>query len=148
MISLHKQKYFMDIAERTAQESYAKKLKVGAVAVRDGRSICQGYNGTPPGEDNTCEEVLYVCDDPYRPYLKTKDDVEHAERNLIYFAARHGIRLEDASLFITHSPCIPCARAIYNVGFKDIYYATLFNDPSGLEWLAKRGVEICLVPRT
>lgn len=168
-----KKAYFMRVAEETALLSHAVKLKVGAVAVRDNRIICTGYNGTGPGEDNCCEIDTLIEPqhketfrlppdhryfDPLRPYLamslksmlildgeregkkphwwlKTKDNVTHAEKNLIDFAARKGIALEGAELFVTHSPCMPCARSIANVGFTHVYYCTGFSHPEGLEYL-------------
>ncbi len=136
MFNPRKHDYFMRVAEATAQQSYAEKLKVGAVAVNDGRIICTGYNGTPPGEDNRCEDIVWS--EELGAHLKTRPDVEHAERNLIYFAARKGIRLEGASLFVTTSPCMECARAIFNAGITEVHYKDLFNDKSGLDWLDQR----------
>jgi dCMP deaminase len=136
MLDSRRQKYFADVARATAGLSHAKKLQVGAVAVRDGRAICTGYNGTPAGEDNRCEDEVF--DDVLGPRLVTKDNVEHAERNLIYFAAKKGIALEGASLFVTHSPCMQCARAILNVGIRELYYETPFSDEEGLRFLQER----------
>ena len=133
-----RQNYFMRVALETAQLSYAKKLKVGAVAVREGRPICTGYNGTPPGEDNQCEAWVPDFDNIGSWKLKTRPEVEHAERNLIYFAAKKGIALEGASLFITHSPCGPCARAILNAGIAEVYFKDEFNDKTGLDFLRAR----------
>ena len=138
MFNPRKHDYFMRVAEATAEQSYAEKLKVGAVAVNDGRIICTGYNGTPPGEDNRCEDRVPDFDNIGSWKLQTRPDVEHAERNLIYFAARKGIRLEGASLFVTTSPCMECARAIFNAGIAEVHYKDLFNDTTGLEWLDQR----------
>jgi dCMP deaminase len=121
----------MRVAVETAGLSYATKLRVGAVAVIDRRIVCTGYNGTPAGESNQCEDF-------FDGKLNTRENVEHAERNLIYYATRKGIALEGASLFITHSPCIECARAIANVGFIEVYYQTLFNHEEGLKFLNDR----------
>jgi dCMP deaminase len=146
--------YFMRVARETALLSYAVKLKVGAVAVRDGRIICTGYNGTGPGEDNCCEyevpvflpsvltgELIHI-----NTVLKTKPNVTHAEKNLIDFAARKGIALEGADLYCTHSPCMQCASSIANVGFVAVYYQQTFNHEEGLNYLhAKRGVFIAQV---
>jgi dCMP deaminase len=126
--------HFSRAAQNTALLSYAKKLKVGAVAVRDNRGICDGFNGTAPGDDNTCEDWLY--DETLGAHKwKTRDGVEHAERNLIAYAAKKGIALEGASLFITHSPCIQCARMIRNVGIKEVYFKTLFSHTEGVDYL-------------
>ena len=136
--STRKLKYFMNVAHQTSLLSYAEKLKVGAVAVRDERIICTGYNGTPPGEDNTCETEHFICDDPYRRVLKTKSDVEHAERNLIYYAARKGIPLEGSILFVTHAPCIDCARAILNAGITEVFYTHDYKTTDGVDYLTRR----------
>jgi dCMP deaminase len=122
--------YFADVCIRTAQLSYAEKLKVGAIAVRDNRVIATGYNGRLPGEPNECEYEQELPDGTVK--LTTRNDVEHAERNLIYYAAREGIKLKDSSLFITHAPCIVCARAIINAGFKSIYFLNNFNEPEAI----------------
>jgi dCMP deaminase len=149
-----KKAYFMRVAEETALLSHAVKLKVGAVAVRDNRIICTGYNGTGPGEDNCCELNLLASGMPnikaedhdvMKPlwWLKTKDNVTHAEKNLIDFAARKGIALEGAELFVTHSPCMACARSIANVGFTHVYYKTKFSHLEGLAYLEEaRGVTV------
>lgn len=117
--------YFMDVAERTAQLSYANRLKVGAVAVRDKRIILVGYNGTPPDQDNVCEQNG-----------KTLPHVLHAEENLILSAMRFGIGLPGCSIFITHSPCINCARLIYGSGISSVYYKTLYHDDTGIRFLS------------
>lgn len=138
MLDDRKKAYFMRVAEETASLSYAEKLKVGAVAVRDGRIICTGYNGTGPGEDNTCESW-----DEVLGKLVTHPNVTHAEKNLIDFAARKGIALEGATLFITHSPCMACARSIANVGFEKVYYRSAFSHLEGLQYLQeKRNVTV------
>lgn len=133
------QKYFISVAELTAELSYCVRLKVGAVAVRDKRVICTGYNGTLPGMDNCCEiEIIDSVTGEKR--LTTKDETEHAERNLIAHSARHGIALLDSSLFITHAPCMECAKAIVNAGFKDVYWRNIYRSPDGLLLLQKHGV--------
>lgn len=128
-----KRLFGIESAELAAKQSKALKLKVGAAAFRDGRPIVNGYNGTPPGEDNTCEDVI-------DGQLKTRPEVAHAERNLIDFSARHGIRLEGSTLYITHSPCMDCARAILNVGFSEVFFLHQYRDPTGSEFLRKRGI--------
>ena len=107
--------YFMSVAELTANLSHARLLKVGAVAVRDRRIICTGYNGTPEGSDNECEVEI-------NGLLKTKDNVEHAERNLVYYAAKYGIRLKGAELYVTHAPCPDCARSLLLAGVSKVMW--------------------------
>ena len=123
--------YFSSIAEATAQLSYATKLKVGAVAVSNRRIICQGYNGTPSGLSNICE-----IDG------KTLPSVLHAEENLILFAAKKGIKLEDTTLYITHAPCINCARMIYGAGFKDVYFKDFYKSDEGIAFLISVNINI------
>lgn len=122
-------KYFIDVALRTAQLSSAIRLKVGAVAVRDRRIIACGYNGTGPGEDNCCEDILE------NGTLVTKPNVVHAEVNLIKFSKLHNIDLSACTLYITHSPCIPCAKEIEKAGIISIMYLQEYRDRSGIQYL-------------
>lgn len=126
----------MRIAQEVASMSYAKKLKVGAIAVRDRRILCTGYNGTPPRTDNLCEAYSATLGK-----LVTLPTVEHAERNLIYHAARSGILLDGASLYITHSPCIACARGVLLAGFKEVYYNDLHKE-DGIKFLSDNSIII------
>jgi dCMP deaminase len=136
---------FMDTAARFAQLSSAKRLQVGAVVVQDNRIISIGYNGTPAGWDNTCEEVVtptlpYLQGDG--PILKTKDEVIHAEANAISKLARDGERGLGADLFCTHAPCIECAKIVYGAGIKKMYYRHSYRDTAGIDFLQKCGVEV------
>lgn len=138
---------YMDIAEVAAKNSYATRLKVGAVAVRDHRILSIGYNGTPPGTSNECEEKVYkidgfLVDDVGCYELKTKKEVIHAEMNLIYKMARDGESGKGATLFITHAPCFECAKAILSVGFSSVYYRNSYRDNSGVDLLRNNGVKI------
>jgi dCMP deaminase len=146
--------YFMDLAKRTAQLSYAVRLKVGSVAVRDNRIILSGFNGMPPGMDNVCEEREYMGVDaggwldpdeiesqwPFkegtsRYRLKTKSDVMHSEENLILYAAKEGISLKGAHLYCTHAPCINCARMIYGSGIAKLIYGEVYHSTQGVDFL-------------
>lgn len=127
--------YFIDIALRTSELSYAKKLKVGAVAVRDKRIILCGFNGTPENDDNECETIE-------NGKLITKPSVLHAEENLIVYAAKTGISLNNTTLYITHSPCNICSRLIYGSGIKKIIYKDLYRDTSGIEFLRQQNILI------
>jgi len=124
---------FMDTAERFAQLSSAKRLKVGAVVVKDNRIISIGYNGMPAGWTNECEDVVQLSDDTV--VLKTKDEVIHAEANAILKLARDGERGNDSSLFCTHAPCIHCAKLIYGAGISSVYYRESYRDNDGLDFL-------------
>jgi dCMP deaminase len=125
-------KMYIEMARVAAEASYAKRLQVGAIAVKDHRILSVGYNGTHPGADNSCEGEDGL----------TKRDVIHAEMNLIYKMARDGQAGADADLFITHSPCYECAKAILSVGFKRVWFGQHYRDHSGIELLKSNGVQV------
>jgi dCMP deaminase len=154
---------FMDTAERFAQLSSAVRLKVGAVVVHDNRIISIGYNGMPSGWSNVCENSHFVPDGPDVDYdvmiedgyvfgvdkdisgyvkTKTKDEVIHAEANAILKLARDGERGDGASIFITHAPCINCAKLIYGAGIKNVYYRNSYRDLAGEEFLKKCQINV------
>lgn len=164
-----KQKFidaFMDTAERFAQLSSAERLKVGSIIVKDNRIISIGYNGMPAGWDNVCETkewmdasaggwlepeeinekwphvVTSENDGTYigRYRLKTKPEVLHAEENAIIKLARSHESGEGAIMFMTHAPCINCARLIYGSGIKEIYYKNTYRSLEGLTFLEKCGI--------
>ncbi len=122
--------YFQNVSYETAKLSYAKRLKVGAVAVKDRRIICVGFNGTPPGEDNCCEDEHNV----------TKPNVIHAEDNLIRFANSNNIHIKDCDIYITHSPCINCAKLIHDSGFAKVYFSEYYRSSDGLDFLKSVGI--------
>lgn len=133
-----KQKFidaYMDTAHRFALLSTAKKLKVGAIIVKDDRIISIGYNGTPTGWDNTCE---YLVEDG----LKTKDEVIHAEANAIAKLARGTESGVGSTLFLTHSPCIQCAKQIYTAGIHEVFYKEEYRDSAGLHFLEKCNIKV------
>jgi dCMP deaminase len=132
---------FMDTAERFAQLSSAKRLKVGACVVKDNRIISIGYNGMPSGWDNTCEEVIEIHEDG-GVITKTKDEVIHAEANAISKLAKSGDSGDGADLFCTHAPCIQCAKIIYGAGIKKVYYRNSYRDTVGLQFLERCGIDI------
>ena len=131
---------FMDTAERFAQLSSAKRLQVGAVVVKDNRIISIGYNGTPAGWSNVCEEDVVLSDETV--FNKTKDEVIHAEANAVSKLARDGESGNGASLFCTHAPCIHCAKLIYGAGIKKVYYRDTYRDTIGLEFLEKCDIAV------
>ena len=131
---------YMDTAERFAQLSSAKRLKVGAVVVKDHRIISIGYNGTPSGWDNSCENVVQLSDDTVT--TKTKDEVIHAEANAILKLAKSNEGGDGAVLFCTHAPCVECAKLIYGSGINKVYYRNQYRDSSGLDFLNKCAVEV------
>lgn len=128
---------FMRFAGDVGNMSRARRLKVGAVAVKDRRVVAIGYNGTPPGADNNCEDELPDGS------LVSKENVIHAEDNLIRFAEANDISLYDCTLYITHSPCPHCCEKISKAGFSKVVFGKQFRDMSGLQALENdKGVEV------
>lgn len=130
----------MDWALRSAQLSHARRLQVGAVIVKDDSVISYGYNGMPAGWDNDCEDVVQHSDDTTS--LKTKPEVLHAETNAIAKLARSGYSGLDADIFITHAPCLDCAKLVYQSGIKRVFFGTAYRDSSGIDFLEKSGIEV------
>jgi len=132
---------FMKTAYVFADLSSAIKLKVGAVVVKDDRIISLGYNGTPTGWDNTCElEIINFQDGSVQ--LKTKSEVIHAEMNALMKLASSTESGKGAAIFITHSPCIECAKGIYQSGITEVYYTEAYRNVDGIEFLQKCGITI------
>lgn len=130
------QQAHMRAAHLYAELSTARRLKVGALVVKDDRIISIGYNGMPTGWDNNCE---YELEDGN---IKTKPEVLHAETNALAKLARSTESGLDADLFVTHSPCLDCAKLIYQSGIKRVYYALAYRDDSGISFLKNSGVEV------
>jgi dCMP deaminase len=133
-------KYYMDIAERTAELSHAKRLHVGAIVVKDDRIISIGYNGMPAGWDNNCEDKVWDNGGDYE--LKSKPEVLHAETNAIAKLARSTESGLDSDLFVTHAPCLDCAKLIYQAGIKQVWFRTAYRDSAGIEFLKTSGVKV------
>jgi len=123
---------YMECAEIFSKLSTAKRLKVGAIIVKNERIISIGYNGTPEGWCNDCEDE---CN-------KTKPEVIHSEMNCINKLAKSTESGENATMFITHSPCIECAKSIYGAGITQIYYKNKYRDDSGINFLLKCGISV------
>jgi dCMP deaminase len=132
-------KAHMQVAEVYAQLSTANRLKVGAIVVKDNRVISIGYNGTPAGWDNTCEEMVVHS---HGFDSRTKPEVIHAEANAISKLARTHDSGDSATMFITHSPCIECAKLIYNAGIKNVFYKEPYRNNDGVDFLKKCGIEV------
>lgn len=126
----------MDWAARAAQLSHARRLQVGAVVVKDDTVISYGYNGTPAGWDNNCEDTLEDGT------LKTKPEVLHAESNAVAKLAKSINSGSGADIFITHAPCLECAKLIYQSGIRRVYFGKNYRDSSGIEFLQKSGIEV------
>ena len=129
-------RYFMKVAQLTAELSHAKRMKVGAVLVRDNRIISVGYNGTPEGFDNTCEDAMPDGT------LKTKSTVIHAESNALFFCAKTNTIADGATMYQTLSPCACCALGIIQSGIRRLVYLEQYRDVSGIEILKKAGIKV------
>jgi len=141
-----KQKFidaYMDVAERFAELSSARRLHVGAIVVKDDRIISIGYNGMPAGWDNDCEyEVIVEEDDDYTTELKTKPEVLHAETNAIAKLAKSNESGMGATMFITHAPCLDCAKLIFQSGISSVLYRNSYRDTGGITFLEKSGIAV------
>jgi dCMP deaminase len=135
---------YLDMAERFAQLSYAQRLKVGAIVVKDNRVISIGYNGTPAGWDNACE-FTFVDPQTKVSSLVTKKEVIHAEANAIGKLARDGEAGLGGTMFITHAPCLDCAKLIYQSGISSVLYRNSYRDTAGVNFLETCGVEVKIV---
>jgi len=127
--------YYMKIAEVTSGLSYAKRLQVGAVIVKDNQILATGYNGMPSGWENVCEHE-------HNGELTTKREVLHAEGNAIAKVAQSTESSKDSTLFCTHAPCIECAKLIYQSGIKTIYYKHEYRSDDGIKFLQLSGVNV------
>jgi dCMP deaminase len=131
----------MDTAERFASLSSARRLKVGSIVVKDNRIISIGYNGMPSGWSNTCEE--FTGDDDFGVRTtKTKPEVIHAEANAISKLAGSNESGKDATMYITHAPCIECAKMIYASGITTVFYKHKYRDENGIHFLEKCKIKV------
>ncbi len=156
---------YMKTAEVFAELSHARRLHVGAIIVKDDRIISIGYNGMPAGWDNNCEDKDWMsrdaggwlnpdeiyeqwphaeynedAEEEYRYRLVTKPEVLHAETNAIAKLARSPESGLGADLFVTHSPCLDCAKLIYQSGIKRVFYGMAYRNSDGTTFLEKSGV--------
>ena len=158
----------MQTAETFAELSHARRLHVGAIVVKDDRIISIGYNGMPAGWDNDCENVEWCSAGgwlsaeeieegwPYegtyldaggnemqgRYRLKTKPEVLHAETNAIAKLAKSTESGNGALLFVTHSPCLDCAKLIFQSGIRSVFYRDSYRSTDGIEFLEKSGITV------
>ena len=129
----------LKVAKLFAAESHAKRLKVGAVLIKNDRVISTGYNGMPAGMDNDCEVKSSV--DPNAP-LATRPEVTHAEMNVIGEAAAMGRATEGCIMVTTHSPCFECAKLIKSSRISAVYYETEYRITDSLKFLKKVGIKV------
>ncbi|MAG18720.1 MAG: CMP deaminase [Flavobacteriaceae bacterium] len=123
-------KAYMKMAQTWGELSHCKRKKVGALIVKDRMIISDGYNGTPSGFENECEDENHY----------TKWYVLHAEANAILKVAASAQSCEGATLYITLSPCRECSKLIHQAGIKRVVYSVEYKDRSGLDFLEKAGV--------
>jgi dCMP deaminase len=159
-------KFYSDVAIQCAKMSRAIRLQVGCVIVKDDNILSFSWNGTPAGWDNNCEDRIWDTgaggwldpDElqekyPYEDYnpeaerrvryaLKTKSEVLHAESNALMKIAKNNGGANNASLFCTHSPCLECAKLIYQAGIKEVYYNNDYRSSDGVNFLKKTNVKV------
>ena len=123
---------YLRMAKIWAENSYCKRRKVGALVVKDKMIISDGYNGTPSGFDNVCEDSR----DLTFPY------VLHAEANAITKLARSSNNSDGSTLYVTDSPCIECAKLIIQAGIKRVVYAEKYRLEDGIALLQRAGIEV------
>lgn len=164
----YRRRHMLD-AMNSATLSYAKRLKVGAVIVKDGHTVVDGRNGTMRGMDNCCEEMVVTCVcgtehtilesnididipcscgelitvDSSTIKYRTKNTVIHAEANAILYAAKSGIPLDGSTMYTTHAPCDKCAAMIITCGIVAVYFRYAFKHDKGIELLRGADVKVC-----
>lgn len=126
---------YLRMARIWAENSYCQRRKVGAIIVRDSMIISDGFNGTPSGFENVCEDENGV----------TKPYVLHAEANAITKVARSNNSSQGATLYVTASPCVECAKLIIQAGIKRVVYNEVYRLTDGIDLLARAGVEVDLI---
>lgn len=127
---------YLRMAKIWAENSYCIRRKVGALIVKDKMIISDGYNGTPAGFENICEDDNNV----------TKPYVLHAEANAITKIARSGNNSEGATLYVTDAPCIECSKLIIQAGIKKVFYSRQYRLTDGIELLERAGIEVVYLP--
>lgn len=127
---------YLRMAAIWAENSYCQRRKVGAIIVKDSMIISDGFNGTPSGFENICEDE----------YGATKPYVLHAEANAITKVARSNNSSDGATLYITASPCVECSKLIIQAGIKRVVYNELYRITDGIDLLRRAGVECVHIP--
>ncbi|HJZ41440.1 MAG TPA: dCMP deaminase family protein [Bacteroidales bacterium] len=128
-------KRYLEMARIWAQNSYCKRRQVGALIVKEKMIISDGYNGTPAGFENICEDENN----------KTKPYVLHAEANAITKVAKSNNSSEGATLYITTSPCMECAKLIIQAGIRRVVFCDSYHSKEGVELLQKAGIEVSYI---
>ena len=128
-------KHFMQIAHVVASASYCNRAQVGAIIVKDGNIIAIGYNGSPSGWPNICEDDSG----------NTREEVLHAESNAIAKCAKSSSSSDEASIYVTHSPCVECAKLIMQSGITKVYYGQVYRCTKGIGMLILHGIDCELI---
>lgn len=153
---------YMATARIFAELSHAKRLHVGAIVVKEDRIISIGYNGMPSGWDNNCEYKEYFYyghsfgdsaadyfdqtdEDGKRYRLKTRPEVLHAEMNALMKLAKSSESGDGATMFVTHAPCMDCAKGVYQAGIRRLCYGEDYRDDSGIRFLKQCGIDVTKV---
>ena len=126
-------KSYLEMAAVWAKNSYCKRRQVGALIVKDKMIISDGYNGTPSGFENVCEDEVTGATKPY---------VLHAEANAISKVAKSGNSSEGATLYVTSSPCMECSKLIIQAGIKRVVYRDQYRLDDGIQLLKRAGIEV------
>ncbi|MCH5181231.1 MAG: dCMP deaminase family protein [Prevotellaceae bacterium] len=129
-------KRYLRMARIWAENSYCHRRQVGALIVKDKMIISDGYNGTPSGFENICEDEQG----------RTKPYVLHAEANAITKIARSGNNSDSATLYVTDSPCIECAKLIIQSGIRRVVYSKTYRLTEGIDLLKRAGIEVVYIP--
>lgn len=125
---------YLEMARVWAKNSYCTRRKVGAILVKDRMIISDGFNGTPSGFENICEDESTG---------KTKPYVLHAEANAITKVAKSGNNSDGATLYVTDAPCLECSKLIIQAGIKRVVYMIEYSVRDGIELLRRAGIEVC-----
>jgi dCMP deaminase len=127
--------YFMDITFQVAKRSTCDRAHVGSIVVKDRRILTTGYNGAPAGLPH-CDEIGHLMISGH--CVRTL----HAEQNAIIQAALHGVSVHGGTIYVTHQPCLTCAKMIINAGIKRVVYAGHYPDENAVAFLTEAGVEL------
>ncbi len=131
--------YFMDITFQVAKRSTCDRARVGAVIVKDKRILTTGYNGSPAGLAH-CDVIGHLMVGGH--CVRTL----HAEQNAIIQAALHGVSVAGGTIYVTHQPCLTCAKMIINAGLRRVVYAGVYPDENAVAFLREAGVELTAYP--
>ena len=152
-------KFYMNVAKQCAEMSRAVRLKVGSVVIKNNNIISFSWNGMPAGWTNECEEKEWIIGNIPQKYkddqwifkeedsgaiyrMRSKPEVIHAEANAIAKLARGSESGEGSTMFLTHAPCLDCAKQMYTAGINKVYFREQYRDTLGIDFLEQCGVEV------